>query len=229
MRHHRRTLTGVSFFSEIPQPPAPEPVQQHRPVWMQPDHVIPGSVPGELLLIRTDDVAVAIGCIRAYPNGFEFTAHVRTRGNAENEPGWNDPFDRFGRRSKTPGDVLQLGLLYSDGRRGATTRGFGTRGDLVLTPGGSGGSAQRWDGNFWVHPLPPDGPVTFVASWTERGAAETQAELDGAALRTAVARAVILWPEEPDIYPSGSPATSSITFTSRKADESGPEADRPQH
>ncbi len=221
----------MSFFSSIPQPPAPETVRQPRPVWMQPDHVVPGSVPGELLLIRTDEVAVAIGCIRAYPNGFEFTVHVRTRGEAESGsgPGFNDPFDRFGRRSKTPGDVLQLGLLYADGSRGATTGGFGTKGDVVLTPGGSGGSARRWDGNFWVHPLPPDGPVTFVASWIERGAAEAQAELDGAALRAAVARAVILWPEEPDNYPSGSPATSSITFTSRKVDEPGPEADRPQN
>ena len=43
-----------------------------------------------------------------------------------------------------------------------------------LEHGGSGGSARRWDGNFWVHPLPPEGPVTFVASWPEYGAAETR-------------------------------------------------------
>jgi hypothetical protein len=202
---------------------------------MQPDHVIPGSVPGELLLIRTEDVAVAIGCIRAYPNGFEFTVHVRTRGKAksgEGGPGLNDPFDRFRRRSDTPGDVLQLGVLYADGRRGATTPGnYGSKGDVYLTPGGSGGTDRRWDGNFWVHPLPPDGPVTFVASWAECGVAETQAELDGAAIHAAVARAVTLWPEEPYMYPSGSPATSSMTFTSRKVDEPESEAapDRPQH
>jgi hypothetical protein len=116
----------VSFFGEIAEPPAPEPVPQPRPVWAQPDHVIPGSVPGELLLIRTDDIAVAIGNIRAYPNGFEFTAHVRTRGKAksgEGGPGFNNnPFGQFGRRSDTPGDVLQLGILYADGRRGANRR-----------------------------------------------------------------------------------------------------------
>jgi hypothetical protein len=170
----------MSFFDSIPQPPPPpEPVRRPHPAWMQPDAVIPGSVPGELLLLRTEEVAVAIGGICAYPNGFEFTAHVRMRGNDENGPGWHDPFDRFGRRGpQASGDVLRLGLLYADGRRGATSGGHWLADDperLVLQPGGSGGSARRWDGKFWVHPLPPDGPVTFVAAWPEYGAAETRA------------------------------------------------------
>ena len=67
----------MSFFDSIPQPPPPpEPVRRARPAWMQPDEVIPGSVPGEVILIRTGQVAVAIGSIRAYPNGFEFTTHA---------------------------------------------------------------------------------------------------------------------------------------------------------
>jgi hypothetical protein len=71
----------MSFFDSIPQPPPPpEPVPRPRPAWMQPDAVIPGSVQAELVLIRTGQVAVAIGSVRAYPNGFEFTAHVRVRG-----------------------------------------------------------------------------------------------------------------------------------------------------
>jgi hypothetical protein len=97
----------------------------------------------------------------------------------------------------------RLGLLYADGRRGATTGGHwrpdrdDDPGRLVLEDGSSGGTARRWDGNFWVHPLPPAGPVTFVASWPEYGVAETRAVLDGTAIRAAAARAVILWPEEP--------------------------------
>lgn len=225
----------MSFFSSIPQPPRPELVRQPRPVWMQPDHVIPGSVPGELLLIRTERVAVAIGSIRAYPNGFEFTALVRMRGEAEYGSGWSDPFDRMGRRGNTSGDVLQLGLLYADGRRAASGGGhFGSdKGErVVLLPGGSGGTPQRLDSNFWVYPLPPDGPVTFVASWPEHGVAETRAELDGAAIRAAVARAVILWPEEPLMSPPGGrgPATRGVTISAYKPDEPGSEAkpDRPQ-
>ena len=146
------------------------------------------------MLIRTGQVAVAIGSIRAYPNGFEFTAHVRMHDEDENGPGWHDPFDRHGRRGRQlPGDVLRLGLLYADGRRGATTGGHwrpdrdDDPGRLVVEHGSSGGTARRWDGNFWVHPLPPDGPVTFVASWPEYGAAETRAGLDGTVIRAAAA------------------------------------------
>jgi hypothetical protein len=201
---------------------------------MQPDAVIPGAVPGELLLIRTEEVAVAIGGICAYPNGFEFTARVRMRGKDKNGPGWHDPFDRFGRRGpRASGDVLQLGLLFADGRRGATTARNWAPADpehLVLQPGSGGGSDRRWDGTFWVHPLPPDGPVTFVAAWPEYGVPETQAEVDGAPVRAAAARAVILWPEESDVDPGRGPAWHSQSITAYKADEPGVQAepDRPQ-
>ena len=43
----------MSFFESIPQPPPPEPEPSRRPVWVRPDTIIPGSVPGELLLVRT--------------------------------------------------------------------------------------------------------------------------------------------------------------------------------
>jgi len=46
---------------------------------MRQDAMIPGWSPAGLLLIRTDDVAVAVGGVRGYPNGFEFTVHVRLR------------------------------------------------------------------------------------------------------------------------------------------------------
>lgn len=190
---------------------------------MQPDEVIPGSVPGEVMLIRTGQVAVAIGSIRAYPNGFEFTAHVRVHGN-ENERGWHDPFNRHGRPGRQPpDDVLRLGVMYADGRRGATTSGHWRPDEdadperLVLQHLSSGGSALRWDGNFWVHPLPPDGPVTFVASWPEYEIAETRAELDGTAISAAAERAVILWPEESEPEPEGRWSSQAITF--HKPDE----------
>ena len=75
----------MSFFDSIPEPPPPEPVQTEQPAWMRSDAVIPGSVPSEILLVRTGEVAVAIGSVRGYPNGFEFTLHTRLR--AEDEDG----------------------------------------------------------------------------------------------------------------------------------------------
>jgi hypothetical protein len=221
----------MSFFDSIPQPPpAPAPVRRPRPAWEQPDAVIPGSVPGELMLVRTGQAALTIGSIRAYPNGFEFTAHVRVRGVNEDEPVWHDPFDRHGRRgSQAASDVLRLGVLYADGRRTATSARYSQPdekadpGCLVLRHGGGGGNARLWDGEFWVHPLPPDGPVTFVASWLEYGVDETRAQLDGSAIREAAGRAVILWPEEPEPGPGG--AWSSQRVTASEPDDPGPRTD----
>jgi hypothetical protein len=194
----------MSFFESIPSPLPPEPVESEQPAWARPDTMIPGTVPGEVLLARTHQAAVALGSVRAYPNGFEFTLHVRTRDKDEFELG-GDPFEQRRRwLGQQAEDHLRLGLLYADGHRAATTGnawpadGVGT-GDLILLTEGSSGSPHHWDGDFWVHPLPPDGPVTFVVSWSRYGVAETRAELDGAAIREGAQRAVSLWPEEPEL------------------------------
>ena len=165
----------MDFFESIPQPPSPEPPRRpRRRPWMQPETVIPGSVPAELLLVRSESAGVAVGSLRAYPNGFEFTLHVRLRREDEEyRHGMSDPFDwhASGRGGTTRDQALRLGILYADERRAATTSrppmlpDGADAGELVLQQGGSSGSDRRWDGDFWVHPLPPDGPVTFVASW----------------------------------------------------------------
>ena len=173
---------------------------------MRSDAVIPAPVPAEVVLIRAEQVAVAIGSVRAYPNGFEFTLHIRLRREAaSSSAGHSDPFERHRPRRGTQrnDDQLRLGILYADGRRAATT-GVHYRppdddddGRLVLQQGGGGGSSCSQDWDFWVHPLPPGGPVTLVGSWVEHGIAESRAELDGAAIRAAAGWAVTLWPEEP--------------------------------
>ena len=53
---------------------------------------------------------------------------------------------------------------------------------------------------------------------------ETRVGLDGTAIRAAAARAVILWPEEPEIGPGGG-ASSSEPLIAYKADEPGSEAE----
>jgi hypothetical protein len=200
----------MSFFDSIPPPPA-APVRRRGLPWTRPDAVIPRSVPADVMLIRTEQIAVAIGGIRAYPAGFEFTLHTRLRHEDEPGHGGADPLEPRvpWRGRQVPGEVLRLGLMYADGRRTAATaaRPLGDDdtdpGRLVMLEGGSSGSPRRWDGEFWVYPLPPEGPVTFVASWPRYGVAETRAELDGAAIREAAERAVTLWPEEPESEPGG--------------------------
>jgi hypothetical protein len=203
---------------------------------MRSDAVIPASVPAEVVLIRTEQVAVAVGSVRAHPNGFEFTLHIRLRREAESSgAGHSDPFERHRPRRGTQwnDDQLRLGVLYADGRRAATT-GVHYRppdddddGRLVLQQGGGGGSSCSQDWDFWVHPLPPDGPVTLVGSWVEHGIAESSAELDGTAIRAAAGRVVTLWPEEPESEPGG--GWRSHRITEGKPDDRGTRAepDRP--
>jgi hypothetical protein len=224
----------MSFFESIPQPTPPEPVRRRRPVWMRPDAVIPGLVPAELVLVRTEQAAVAIGGVHAYPNGFEFTVHARLRREEEPGPRAGGLFGRPGRGMRTADEGLRLGVMYADGRRAAAPGGHplpddAEAGRLVLFENGGGGSGRTWDGNFWVHPLPPDGPVTFVVSWMEHGVAEARAELDGAAIGAAARRAVTLWPEEPEFEPGGGYAWSSHVATAGEPDGPGvgPEPDRP--
>src|SRR5258708_9714977 len=113
----------MSFFESIPQPAPPEPVPRRRPAWMRSDAVIPGSVLAEVVLIRTEQVAVALGSVRAYPNGFEFTLHTRWRREDETGPGGRDPLrsHRHRRGTQGPEDILRLGVMYADDRRAATT------------------------------------------------------------------------------------------------------------
>jgi hypothetical protein len=191
---------------------------------MRPEAVIPGSVPAEVVLGRTEQVAVAVGSVRAYPNGFEFTVHVRLR--QQDETSWQGHSDAFHRSGGADGSQLRLGVLYADGRRAATTGehwprpGDADDGRLLLHKGGGGGGSYGGEWDFWVHPLPPAGPVTLVAPWLEHGIAESRAELDGAAIRAAAERAVTLWPEEPESERRESWRTQTFTLA-----HSGPEAE----
>ncbi len=129
------------------------------------------------------------------PSSQQFTVHARVHHGQL--PWGTSPLDPSAdpRTDWDPDLALRLGVLYADGRR-ARTGTFRPRpvddGDddqyLVLRETGTGGTERQWDGRFWVHPLPPDGPVTFVASWLLHEVAETRADLDSSVIHEAVQR-----------------------------------------
>ena len=67
-----------------------------------------------------------------------------------------------------------------------------------------------------------------TATRPEYGVAETRADLDGSAIREAAARAVILWPEEPESEPGGGYGWGSQTITAHKPDHPVSEGERDQ-
>lgn len=193
----------MSFFDETPERLPPRSDEPGHPAWRRPNGVLPGLFPVGLILARTDEMALAVGNVLGYPNGFEFTVNARLR--HEQFVWGKSPLDPLAspRTGREPELALRLGVLYADGRRARTSshrpipvHEYDHEG-LVLREVGTGGTDRQWDGRFWVNPLPPGGAVTFIASWLLYDMAETRVELDSAVIREAVARAVILWPDEP--------------------------------
>src|SRR5579884_2314559 len=144
---------------------------------------VPGVVPLELALARTDRFAVFVTSLNAYPEGFEFDL-VAVAAPSEGDEELLDPM-LFGppRHRLRPGvegipdDVLRIGVQFSDGRKATNTGGFphfppdfeNPPDAPVMRGGGGGGGDRRWHQSEWVWPLPPPGPLAFVCQWPAAG------------------------------------------------------------
>ncbi len=194
----------MSFFDERPPPEETRPTEPPPPEWAgPPPGVLPGLSPLRVVIFRTELACLVAQNFRAYPTGVEFALHLYLRGGKElrlDEPwGFHPPLP--------PGeplrdDFLRLGLLFPDGTKWTNVAARpGWRGDppappVVLSRGGGGGD-HRWHFEFWMWPLPPEGPLTVVAEWPVGGVPETSVVVDGGAIRAAAAGAEILWPDAP--------------------------------
>ena len=185
----------MSFFDEVPLPPPPEREPHFRaPPWMGPaDDVIPATVPLDVVLARTDEAFVALGGIRAYDEGFALEVRTLVRDGDE-----HDPF-HFGAGARRDPDVLRLGIQFADGRRAVANadllRPSEVGGDVVFSGQGGGGGGAAWQREFWIWPLPPPGPVTFVCAWPRFGIEESRTEVDGGLIADAARRALVVWPD----------------------------------
>lgn len=157
-----------------------------------PGFALPVGVPGGGVALRTGTLAVWIGSLRAFPNGFDFVVRsVRAPGQpAVGRAGWM-PRD----------DAPPVRVGYADGSAswtdGAVVPAPRDRtGPTWITARAMGGSGRGtlWESRCWVHPLPPDGPVTLTVHAPEGPSGGV--EFSGAALREAAARCVLAWPEE---------------------------------
>jgi hypothetical protein len=163
-----------------------------------PDDELAVPVPiSPMVLLRNDDVMVALSAIEAFSNGFVVRLVALTR-RAEDH-GRPPHFAMSGRGG--PGS-MQLGVLYADGRRGDTTLGPDPNAALrspdriSIMPRGGQGGPRRLDQSFWIHPLPPSGPLTFVAQWREVGLNEQRREIDSEPILTAAAGITPIWPRD---------------------------------
>ena len=179
-------LPEMSFFDE-PPPALPEEFPQRQPEWAAPpENVVGATVPFDLVLANTGEVAVTVGGMTAYPTGVTFTVRVLHR-----QAGPEDVFFRL--HHPGPGG-LRLGVELADGSRAFADRGRGEPGSgPTLSSHGGHGGELTYEMQYWLWPLPPDGPLRFACTWPDEGIEETTAELD-APIRAAAGRAVEVWP-----------------------------------
>jgi hypothetical protein len=192
----------MGFFEYRPLPPPPEPPRRRPPVWQRPEAAIGGVAPGEIVLARSDDAAVAASGFRAYSNGFELTLTVLLR--REDPWGRGMVFHRLHERPPgegLPEEFLRFGVLFADGTSATNLGRRHIAPDESLAPPvlmqqGGGGGGRRFDFRYWVWPLPPAGPITFVVEWPWKGIPESRAEIDAAPILDAATRAVQVFPED---------------------------------
>jgi hypothetical protein len=193
----------MSDFFQFPEPePATQP--QPRPVhppWVQaPRGVIPGAVPLELVLARSERAAVAVTKLGAYPDGFDFEVLVLVSdGEDELDPNVIGHPYRPGRgRRDEQHEMLRFGIEFADGSRvtniPGTTRGHFSGGDdpppgPVMQQQGGGGGGGEWRQRFWVWPLPPPGPLVFACEWPAAQIEFARVEVDAQPILDAASRA----------------------------------------
>lgn len=226
----------MSFF-DAPPPPEPEPQPFSQPSWLgPPQNMLGAPVPLRLLLARTERAVAALTGCDAYPNGVAFDFALRLRPDsltiAERRALMHGGlFHRVGpvEGDELPPELFRFGVLFADGRKATSVndrRAFMGQDEPdgpFLMPRGGGGGELSWNMDFWLWPLPPAGPLTFVVEWPALGIAETRVESDATAIVEAAATTETLWPE------GGGPAAAggrSFTFQSVSSSRETGQTDR---
>ncbi|KJE20800.1 hypothetical protein FF36_04926 [Frankia torreyi] len=179
-----------------------------------PENVVPGVVPVTAVIGRTADTVVVLAGLAACADGVAVSVEVLLRrgdpGEAELSPnrGWlhgapvRVPLRvRFADGTETTGPDSPLELPP-----GLGPDATGPTPVATLTFGGSSSVPGRTRLRYWLRPLPPPGPVTFTTSLAARGLAESTLTVDGTLIRSAVERAIELWPSGPAVDADPAPA-----------------------
>ena len=179
-------MVTVGFFDGAPrewfQPPAANPWDPPAGQFGYPVNISP------LLLARTEDVAVGVTDLAAFRTGFEFRVNVQFHASGRHRLAKEDP----------PEQALHFGLEFPDSRKAAT---FSTLPEapqvepdgIVLRAISFGAWCRSQYMHYWVWPVPPAGPVTFVCEWPAYGVTESMAHADASLIRQAASQSFPIW------------------------------------
>ncbi len=197
----------MSFFEPPPPPPERPPPRRHAPWVGPPENELGTAVATRVVLAQTEELAIAVIDLVAYSTGFAVRLALRIKPDgAEIDPhtlmtqlgrGGGRP---VGAGGSLPYELLRFGVEFADGRRATTLdprpRPGGERPEISLSEDGGGGGRGGFELRYWIHPLPPPGPLTFAVEWPARGIATTRVEVDAGPIVDAGSRSDILWEDD---------------------------------
>jgi hypothetical protein len=195
---------GVVGFSGYPI----EPEQQiSLPARFGPPEgwVLPTVLPSVRVLGSSSNARIALVGLRCWPESVSLDVALMVRRGPRVE--------RANGRTQRQEWAFRFGVQFSDGRRviaidhpprvntvHTNSNGNGSKPadeDTVLRVGGGSGGRFHRKLEFHLWPVPPKGRLTLVADWPFEGIPETRTELDAGEIRSASARAVVIWPDLP--------------------------------
>ena len=144
-------------------------------------------------LVRNADVAIALSGVTAYSDGLMFHVVVLFADEQRRETlDWS-----LQEYSRSPGR-FRLGVQLPDGMRATTGTGDApplqtSDADAVLTMLSSSTGPLRWQGDYWLWPLPQDGTMLLGCRWPDRAIDETLVSVDTGPLRAAAASSGPVW------------------------------------
>lgn len=184
-----------SFFASASGEPHDEPAERPvLPPWMEAPH---DEYLVREFLHQAEGVAMSVSHVDVYSVGVSVLVEWELRRTTESRSEWQGAMHSIHGFGAEQADQLRFGVALADGRI-ATTVGRPMR-DIFQDPDdgvsivergqGGGGDDSRYSGSstLWLWPLPPEGPVEFVAEWAAQGVPECRLVLDGSALLAQVA------------------------------------------
>ena len=203
----------MDFFPDVPPPGDwDEPDELPQPVWSgPPEDVLPGVVPVELILGRSDSTVVMLTGMRAFPTGLGMRLYVQVRGRVHRGDLDNEVFDGpYAHHMDADWQTgrLKWGFELADGRRVTNIDPPPQPPDYhdplfqswepdrpVLTGGGGGGGPRSAERDYWLWPLPPAGRLRVACQWLEQRIEMSIQELHTQPFLEAAARAQPVWPD----------------------------------
>jgi len=158
--------------------------------------VLPGLSAHRVIVFHTADAVLVIDRFEVYRHGVGFRLNLQLREPTRSpDELWLHDFYSVP-ATTLPDDFLRLGVVFSDGSTWSNVELPTESEALGLTVQFLDGSASSADctTNALITPMPPDGPLTFIAEWPAHGIAETHATVDAFQLRRLVDDVIELWP-----------------------------------